>query len=488
MPEPDDNELLQEYVQRNSQIAFETLVNRYINLVYSTAFRHVRNPDDAREIVQVVFSILAAKAAGLRKETVLPGWLYHTARLTSVSFLRAETRRRRREEMAMEDIFHEQQDPVWEHLAGLLDEAMACLAEQERDALVLRFFQGRTFPEMATLLNQKQSTLQKRVDRSLEKLRCTFVKRGVGVSATALSFAIGTHSVQAAPTGMASMIASKAMAGGASLGPTHVLFKETMTALSRAHLKSSLLGVIAGTLALALATGAITHVSGIWASRQPLFSIQSKGAVGALPMVLVRPTLASAELGWTQKPVDQPKVAGLHVSLIWLLGQAYDLSPSHMVLPAYLPKFEPTLVRDPLTPVQQKALQHEIKKQFGVFGRRQLRESEVLYLKKSQSKPLGLKRSTGEDASIVPMTASGGFCGTNQPLSRLVELIENRLGQPVIDQTGLTNHYDFQLECSIPAGADSAAVLMRVLNEDLGLDLIPGTKPLEVLVVTDQED
>lgn len=88
MTEMDDMELLGRYVRDNSEQAFAALANRHVNLVYSAAFRHVGNADQAGEITQAVFVILARKARSLGANTVLSGWLYHTARLTAANFRR----------------------------------------------------------------------------------------------------------------------------------------------------------------------------------------------------------------------------------------------------------------------------------------------------------------------------------------------------------------------------------------------------------------
>jgi hypothetical protein len=75
MLDASDMELLRDYARRNSEPAFETLVSRHINLVYSVALRSVGNPEQAEEITQAVFIILARKAARLHKNTSLSGWM-----------------------------------------------------------------------------------------------------------------------------------------------------------------------------------------------------------------------------------------------------------------------------------------------------------------------------------------------------------------------------------------------------------------------------
>src|SRR5580692_10120561 len=98
MPELDHHELLAEFVRNESEAAFATLVERYVNLAYSTALRFTGNAQNAEEITQAVFIILARKAGSLRAGTVLSGRVYQTARLTAANFVKGEIRRQSREQ------------------------------------------------------------------------------------------------------------------------------------------------------------------------------------------------------------------------------------------------------------------------------------------------------------------------------------------------------------------------------------------------------
>src|SRR5438034_8956767 len=80
MPAKNDMELVREYASRRSEAAFEVLVSRHVNLVYSTALRQVHDPHLAEEVTQATFIILARKAASLGPGTILPVWLLKTAR------------------------------------------------------------------------------------------------------------------------------------------------------------------------------------------------------------------------------------------------------------------------------------------------------------------------------------------------------------------------------------------------------------------------
>jgi RNA polymerase sigma factor (sigma-70 family) len=180
MRDSSDIELVREYARQGSEAAFCELVRRHLNLVYSAACRHVGLPAQAEEITQAVFVILARKAAGFRSHTVLEAWLYETTRLTAISFLRAERRRQFREQEAyMQSTLGQESESVWRQMAPLLDEAMMKLGGGEREAIVLRFFQGQSLREAAAGLHITEAAAPKRVSRALEKLRKHFARRGV---------------------------------------------------------------------------------------------------------------------------------------------------------------------------------------------------------------------------------------------------------------------------------------------------------------------
>ena len=214
----DDWSLIQRYVG-GDEAAFGELVNRYVNLVYSAARRQVENDSLAEEVTQAAFILLARKASSLSSGTVLAGWLYRTTRFLAQRAIRGEQRRLRREQeaFAMQQQSNEP-DEGWKRIAPILDEAVAGLRETDRNAILLRFFHGKTFHETALALGMSEDATKKRVTRSLEKLRTFFAARGFTLSATALAGLLASHSAKAAPTSVASGAKAAALSGGAISG------------------------------------------------------------------------------------------------------------------------------------------------------------------------------------------------------------------------------------------------------------------------------
>jgi RNA polymerase sigma factor (sigma-70 family) len=253
MTDVPDARLLEQFARNGSEEAFAALVQRHIALVHSVALRHTANPQHAQDITQAVFVILARKAGTFGRRTVLPGWLYHTARLTAANLQRAETRRVRREQEAYMPSQLEQPatDALWRELSPKLDEAMAGLGTSERDALVLRYFQNKSMAEVGKFLGLAENTAQKRVSRALEKLRKSFAKRGVSSTTAILAGAISAHSVQAVPATLSKSVTTVALAKGATASTSTVtLIKGALKIMACTKMKATM---VAGVVALLVA-------------------------------------------------------------------------------------------------------------------------------------------------------------------------------------------------------------------------------------------
>jgi RNA polymerase sigma factor (sigma-70 family) len=259
MTDVPDARLLEQFARNGSEEAFAALVQRHIALVHSVALRHTANAQHAQDITQAVFVILARKAGSLGRRTVLPGWLYHTARLTAANLQRAETSRIRREQEAymQSQIEESVNDALWRELSPQLDEAMAGLGTSERDALVLRYFQNKSMAEVGKFLGLAENTAQKRVVRALEKLRAIFAKRGVSSTTAILAGVISVNSVQAVPATLAKSVTAVALTkGAAASASTLTLIKGALKIMAWTKAKTA---IVAGA-AVILAAGTVTPI------------------------------------------------------------------------------------------------------------------------------------------------------------------------------------------------------------------------------------
>ncbi|MEI6390285.1 MAG: sigma-70 family RNA polymerase sigma factor [Verrucomicrobiota bacterium] len=227
----DSQTLLSLYARTGSESAFRELVSRYIDLVYSTAFRLVGgDAQSAQDATQTVFVALAAKAGMLPKDVMLGGWLHQHTRFVAGEIMRTERRRQMRERQAAEmNAIEDHSESNLAQVAPVLDEAIGQLDVEDRTAILLRFFERKDFRSVGEAIGSNEDAARKRVDRALEKLRVLLKHRGVALTTAALGTALATGAVTAAPAGLAGSIAGTALAGAAAGGGITATLVKLMT-------------------------------------------------------------------------------------------------------------------------------------------------------------------------------------------------------------------------------------------------------------------
>ena len=286
----DDAQLLEDYATNRSEAAIAALVERYVALVYSSCWRQLRDRQLAEDATQAVFLLVSQKAASrsLRAST-LAAWLLSTARYTCANLARSERRRRRHETAVLMTRGPQSADGA---MLDMLDAGLARLREQDRQALVLRYFQGRPLREVGEALGISEEAARKRVDRCMEKLRAYFGRHGIVTVPGAVA---GLLTAQAGPAGVldeavrlqvvsgvlhACRAASAAAAGAAPSGapPTNGI-----NALTRVKLAAGIALVVAGVAAA------------LWSAMQVMGSaVKTKTiAIAIAPSATTRPAALS---------------------------------------------------------------------------------------------------------------------------------------------------------------------------------------------------
>jgi RNA polymerase sigma factor (sigma-70 family) len=208
--------LLAEYVQNGSEQAFGELLRRYIDLVYSVAVRSMNgDAHRAQDVTQTVFIDLARSARKLPRNILLGGWLHRHTCFVASTLRRSEARRQVRERIASEMNTPAQCDFV--QISPMLDHALNELSTDDRNALVLRFFEQLDFRSIGQAVGATEEAARKRVNRALEKLQSRLKTGGVTVSTLSLGAALATGAVGAAPAGLATTVLPAAL-GATTLG------------------------------------------------------------------------------------------------------------------------------------------------------------------------------------------------------------------------------------------------------------------------------
>ncbi len=253
----ESQQLLAEYAQRGSEPAFRDLVARYINLVYGTAVRLLGGDKHlAEDVAQTVFIHLARDARRLDGQVMLGGWLHRDTCNVASKLLRGERRRLNRERQAAQmNTLLNHPEPAPNQITSLLDGALDRLEDEDRTAILLRFFEEKDFRSVGEALGISEEAARKRVSRALEKLQGGLRRRGVNATVPTLSAALVACAALTAPTSLAATVATGALAAGAAGGSLSIIATKLLTA---AKTKTA----AAGLLALGVAGVLIFHYVG----------------------------------------------------------------------------------------------------------------------------------------------------------------------------------------------------------------------------------
>ena len=246
-----DSELLKAYVAGGDEAAFGELMRRYVDLVYSTALRHLNgDAATAEEVTQTVFLLAARKAGALVKHPALPGWMHRTAWQVADNALRTELRRHARELEAAQMNTPDPDESIIDQVLPLLDQALQDLNQPDRLAVLLRFFMRRPMRDVGAALGVSEEAAKMRVSRAIDKLRSSFARRGIACSSLVLAGILERRAVQAAPAAVLTRIAGRLPPAGSSglvasfLTKTLILMSYTKPAtIAVAALFLALLGV-----------------------------------------------------------------------------------------------------------------------------------------------------------------------------------------------------------------------------------------------------
>ena len=476
----DDIALLRDYARNHSEAAFAALVARHVNLVYSVALRSVRDAHLAEEITQAVFIILARKADSLGDQTILSGWLCRTSRYAGANALTIQRRRQKREQEAhMQSILTEAEpryEETWNQIAPLLDDAMEKLGQKDHDALVLRFFENKTFAEVGATLGASEDAAKMRVNRALEKLRKFFKKRGVSSTTAILAGAIFANSVQAAPAMLAKSVTAVAIVKGAvASGSTLILVKGALNLMTLAKVKTT---ALIGAIILAAGVTVIAVDESLW-------QMKLENLKKAPQVLIIRPTRFSDHT----EMIGNEGIISHNLDFKGLLEIAYAVTNSEGNGPQFFSRQRIILPHDapqgrydlmftlPDHPMDK--LQQTIAEMTGFAARKEIRKTDVLLLHIKDPALIalhvskkGTKTKFKYDEGIREML--------NFPISSTAEFLEGVFHKPVLVQPGVSERYDFTFKWQDPQNKETD--LNREL-EEAGLELMPTNLPIEMLVV-----
>ena len=327
---PTDAELLARYTADHSEAAFAELFSRYVDLVHSACARQLRDPNDAEDAAQAVFIVLARKAATIRDPHALAPWLLTIARFAAQD-LRTRKQAARAREQAAAQLRPElaAADPLApDHAATLsatLDDALALLPPNDKTLLILRYFEGRSSQETASLLGISQNAAALRTSRALRRLRRALARRGAAIPAAALPPFLLAHALHPASAVLRTNAALSASATDILPQIPYQIAKGVLMSLFKTQLARA--ARLAGAALILVA-------SGTWIARHTLAQTAPATNTGDSPAPN-ESLLIKSVLSENNKPISNPFVitsVGQKAQIV--LGEA---NPGHQLSISFRP-------------------------------------------------------------------------------------------------------------------------------------------------------
>ncbi|MGB0744730.1 MAG: RNA polymerase sigma factor [Opitutales bacterium] len=198
MKQKTDSELLREFSSSGKQQSFARIVERHGPMVHAVSRRILSNEQDAKDVTQATFIILAREASRLTKQPSVAGWLHTVARRASLDALKSRKTRQHYEEAAMNDpTTHTLESNSTQEWRPELDAALESLPLRYRQPLVLFHLEGASLAEVAQQLRLRPSTLGTRLSRARELLRKALGRRGFEVASASVIAVMLTEEAKA---------------------------------------------------------------------------------------------------------------------------------------------------------------------------------------------------------------------------------------------------------------------------------------------------
>jgi RNA polymerase sigma factor (sigma-70 family) len=175
-----DGQLLERWVCRRDEAAFELLLWRHGPLVLSACRRLLADPHAAEDAFQATWLLFLRKAGSVRRGEALPAWLHRVACRVALRARAATARQRSRERPGAEALAVAAPDDTPERdLRAVVDEEIDRLPDHYRRAFVLCVLQDTPYAEAARALGRPQGTVASWAARARARLRARLARRGV---------------------------------------------------------------------------------------------------------------------------------------------------------------------------------------------------------------------------------------------------------------------------------------------------------------------
>jgi RNA polymerase sigma-70 factor (ECF subfamily) len=180
----DDKELIRKIAEKD-HLAFKSLIDRYQTLVLNTCFNFLSHRQNAEDVAQEVFLQVYRSAGKFRHQCLVSTWVYRITVNRCLNFIRDNRRFRWLDSLSRAlESEHRRGQALWASDAddpesalrenetrALIQKAIASLPEKQKTMFILNKYEGRSYQEIAEILDVSPSSVEAGLHRAKGNLQ-----------------------------------------------------------------------------------------------------------------------------------------------------------------------------------------------------------------------------------------------------------------------------------------------------------------------------
>jgi RNA polymerase sigma-70 factor (ECF subfamily) len=170
-------EALVQRAARGDEDAFAVLLNRYKGMMYSMAYRLMRDPGRAEDMAQETFIKAYAALPGFRGQSKFSSWLYRICYNTCISELRKRKPEVELDEAMAVDIDGPVEAYRTKGIQEVVQDEVSKLPDDYRAAITMYHFNGLSYEEIAQMTRKPMGTVKAHIHRARAVLKTRLLER-----------------------------------------------------------------------------------------------------------------------------------------------------------------------------------------------------------------------------------------------------------------------------------------------------------------------
>ena len=158
---------------KGDNTAFETLMEKYMGVIYNIALRMAASRDDADDMTQEIMLKIFRSIDSFKGNSKFSTWIYRVAVNTCLDELK---KKKNKTVLSLDKEFEDDDGTSQIELKDMVAAAITHLSDEHRAVIVLRDIRGMSYSEIAEIMKCGDGTVKSRISRARAQLKTILEK------------------------------------------------------------------------------------------------------------------------------------------------------------------------------------------------------------------------------------------------------------------------------------------------------------------------